>query len=194
MAGLVWFVAAFRWELLGVLLVVSGFQIIFAQPPCSKDRKHFTRIVSIEEAEAENMEVHTSSEPTPVPFGSANPQWRELLAKRQSGDLLWEFYSAEEWVDGRVGRAGVALVRSGKVVSLILSAPRRSRVTSGGWRGFRGRRRYVCAKRADDTARLPSQSYGPRQPRGLATRCTSSVQPKPLSKAVTVPSTSTTAN
>lgn len=32
------------------------------------------------------------------------------------------------------------------------------------------------------------------QPRGFPTRCTSSVQPKPLSKAVIVPSTSTTKN
>lgn len=167
--GLVWFVAAFRWECLGGLIVMFTLSW-FAPPSRPKRRKHFTRIVSIEEAEVENMEVHTSSGPTPVPFGSANRQWCELLAQRRSGDLLWEFHSAEEWVDDRVGRAGVALVRDGKVVSLVLSAPRRSKVTSSGCRGYRGRRRYFYAKRPTNEARLPAQRHGAREPRGLPTR------------------------
>ena len=145
MAGFVWFVVTFRWEFMEGLIVMFTLSW-FAPPPRPKDHKRFTRIVSIEEAEAENMEVHTSSGPTPVPFGSVNRQWCELLAKRRNGDVLWEFYSAEEWVDGRVSRAGVALVRDGKVVSLILSSPRRSKVTSSGCQGFRGRRRYFRAK------------------------------------------------
>lgn len=144
MVGLVWFVAAFRW------LFLAGWGVMFtrlwfAPPPRPKDRKHFTRTLAVEEAESENLELHTESGPTPLPFGSSNRQWRELLAKRQSGGVLWEFFSNEEWVDGRVGCAGVALVRVGKVVGLILSAPRRSRVTSSAGRRFSKTRRYCRA-------------------------------------------------
>ena len=111
------------------------------------------------------MEVHTSSGPTPVPFGSVNRQWRELLAMRQNGDVLWELYSNEEWVAGRVGQAGVALIRDGKVVGLILSAPRRGRVTAGGCRGFRGRR-YICANRPDERSEIAERD-GTRESCGM---------------------------
>ena len=143
MVGLVWFVVAFRWACSGGWIVMLMFSW-FARPPRSKGRK-FTRILTVQDAEVENMEARAGTEAAPVPFGPVNGQWRELLAQRRNGDVLWEFIG-EEWVDGRVGRAGVALVRDGKVVGLILSAPRRSKVTSSGYRGFRGRRRYFCAK------------------------------------------------
>lgn len=146
MAGLVWLVVTFRWTCLVGFLVMFTLSWFAPPPPRPKDRKQFTRILTVEDAEAENMEVCAGSGTAPMPFGSVNGQWRELLAKRRAGDVLWEFFSDEEWVDGRVGRAGVALVRDGKVIGLILSAPRRSRVTAGGCRGFRGRRRYISAR------------------------------------------------
>ena len=167
--GLVWFVAAFRWECLGGFLVMFALSW-FAPPPRDKDRKQFTRILTVEDAEAENMEVCAGSGTAPVPFGSINRQWRELLEKRRNRDVLWAFYSDEEWVDGHVGRAGVALVRDGKVVGLVLSAPRHSKATSSGCRGYRGRRRYFYAKRPTDAPRLPSQHDGTRQPCGLPAR------------------------
>ncbi len=127
--GLVWFVVTFRWTCLIGLTVMFTLSWL-APPPPPKDRKQFTRILTVEDAEAENMEVCAGSGTAPVPFGSINRQWRELLEKRRNRNVLWAFYSAEEWVDGHVGRAGVALVRDGKVVGLVLSAPRLSKATS----------------------------------------------------------------
>jgi len=167
--GLVWFVVTFRWTCLIGLTVMFTLSW-FAPPPPPKDRKQFTRILTVEDAEAENMEVCAGSGTAPVPFGSINRQWRELLEKRRNRDVLWAFYSAEEWVDGHVGRAGVALVRDGKVVGLVLSAPRLSKATSSGCRGYLGRRRYFSAKRPTDAPRLPSQHDGTRQPCGLSAR------------------------
>lgn len=146
--GIVWFVVTFRWTCLIGLTVMFTLSWL-APPPPPKDRKQFTRILTVEDAEAENMEVCAGSGTAPVPFGSINRQWRELLEKRQNRDVLWAFYSTEEWVDGHVGRAGVALVRDGKVVGLVLSAPRLSKATSKLHRVYRGRR-YFSAKGSDE--------------------------------------------
>ena len=140
MVGIIWFVVAFRWACLGgliVMLMLSSFAVL-RRP---KDPKQFTRILTVQDAEAENLEVCAGSGAAPVPFGPLNGQWCELLKARRPDDVLWEFIG-EEWVDGRVGRAGVALVRDGKIVGLILSAPRRSKMTERERRGFLGRDRY----------------------------------------------------
>ena len=155
--GFVWFFVTFHLQCLGALTVMFTLSW-FAPPPRPKDRKQFTRILTVEDAQAENMEACAGSGSAPVPFGSVNGQWRELLAQRRAGDVLWEFYSNEEWVKGCVGRAGVALVRDGKVVRLVLSAPR-FRITSSGGRG-RGRRRYFIAKQADKRSEVSKREGG----------------------------------
>lgn len=53
--------------------------------------------------------------PEPVPFGFCNDEWRDLVAKMQPGDELWEWeYSDVE--EDFSGREGFTIVRNGTTV------------------------------------------------------------------------------
>lgn len=51
-----------------------------------------------------------------IPFGYSHEPWRALLAEMQDGDELCEFRSPPETWNQLAGRAGVVLLRGGKVV------------------------------------------------------------------------------
>jgi hypothetical protein len=53
------------------------------------------------------------------PFGNASDDWERLLAKRIEGDELWNFAPPNRNV---LQLWGIALVRSGKVVSTVITA------------------------------------------------------------------------
>ncbi|MFO0950180.1 MAG: hypothetical protein U0835_03325 [Isosphaeraceae bacterium] len=53
------------------------------------------------------------------PFGDAEDDWRRLLAKCRDGDELWKFAPPSRDV---FQVWGVALVRSGRVVSTVITA------------------------------------------------------------------------
>jgi hypothetical protein len=77
--------------------------------------------VTVAEAEAAHM-VHTDRlGPDPVPFGFQNARWQQLLAQMKEGDELREFFSSAESWQHLAGRAGIALVRDGEVVSSIVT-------------------------------------------------------------------------
>lgn len=80
-----------------------------------------TRKLTVAEAEAANSVRDERLGPDAVPFGFENPTWRQLLADMIPGDELWEFSSPPESWDNLAGRAGIALVREGKVVATILT-------------------------------------------------------------------------
>lgn len=77
--------------------------------------------VTVAEAEAENMVQSDRLGPDPVPFGFDNDKWRKLLNQMQDGDELWEFVSSRESWKALAGRAGIALVRNGEVVTSIVT-------------------------------------------------------------------------
>ena len=58
----------------------------------------------------------------PVPFGFCNDDWTHLLAARQDGDELWSFSTTEDSWKHLAGRAGVSLVRAGKIIRVIVTA------------------------------------------------------------------------
>lgn len=56
------------------------------------------------------------------PFGFRNQEWNELKAAMLPGDEIWTFASSpESWRD-LAGRAGVALVRNGVPVKVLITA------------------------------------------------------------------------
>ena len=80
-----------------------------------------TKYGSVKEAEAANMVTDARLGDAPVPFGSCNDAWNQLLAQMQDGDELWTFSTSEESWEHLVGRAGVSLVRHGEVIGSIVT-------------------------------------------------------------------------
>ena len=77
--------------------------------------------ISIEEAEQKNLVEDERLGPDPVPFGFQIERWSALKGQIQEGDELWEFSSPKEtWVN-LCGRAGICIVRNGKVLDSIVT-------------------------------------------------------------------------
>ena len=82
--------------------------------------EQFHRRLTVEEAEAEYMVSDESLGPNPVPFGTMQEQWKELVAAMRPGDEIWDFDSSEEsWIH-LAGRGGIGLVRDGEVIEAII--------------------------------------------------------------------------
>lgn len=70
--------------------------------------------ISVAEAEAE-------SSVDGVPFGGQNEAWRRLKASIQPGDELWTFCSSWESFQAHAGRCGIAVLRNGDAVSVLIT-------------------------------------------------------------------------
>lgn len=70
-------------------------------------------------AEVRAAEIKLTDEPNP--FGLRNGEWRDLVSSIQDGDELWQFSSSKERWSRLTGRAGMALVRSGKIVEYLIT-------------------------------------------------------------------------
>lgn len=55
------------------------------------------------------------------PFGFQNQEWEALKAKMKPGDVLRDFRSPPESWQHLAGRAGIALVRGGEVVDILVT-------------------------------------------------------------------------
>jgi hypothetical protein len=55
------------------------------------------------------------------PFGYANGEWEALKNTMQPGDEFWTFASSPASWRALAGRAGLALVRDGKIVATIVT-------------------------------------------------------------------------
>ena len=56
------------------------------------------------------------------PFGFKHGEWEALKAQMRPGDQLWTFASPPESWKHLAGRAGIALVRDGKTIAVLLGA------------------------------------------------------------------------
>jgi hypothetical protein len=56
------------------------------------------------------------------PFGFENREWEALKAQMQPGDELWTFSSPADSWQHLAGRAGIALVRNGNPIKILLGA------------------------------------------------------------------------
>jgi hypothetical protein len=74
---------------------------------------------TIEKAEQDHLVTDRRLGPKPVPFGFINAQWEKFKAGIRIGDELWEFESpSESWAD-LAGRAGLCIVREGRIIDAI---------------------------------------------------------------------------
>ena len=55
------------------------------------------------------------------PFGFLNGQWEAQKAEMQPGDELWSFASPPKSWEDLAGRAGVALVRDGNPIKVVVT-------------------------------------------------------------------------
>jgi len=89
--------------------------------PFRVPKKWLKRIITIDETEKEHMVNDKRLGRKPVPFGFQHEAWVHLKAKMQAGDELWEFSSSEESWKHLAGRAGICIVRQGKVVYSLVT-------------------------------------------------------------------------
>lgn len=82
--------------------------------------------ISVAEAEAAypgvNDERSARVPDASKPFGFRHQEWDELKAAMRPGDELWTFASSPESWSDLAGRAGVALVRNGVPIKVIITA------------------------------------------------------------------------
>ncbi|MGD0147065.1 MAG: hypothetical protein ABSB77_00620 [Xanthobacteraceae bacterium] len=92
-------------------------------PPIPKE--WLDKKISVAEAEAThpglNDERVQGTPEVAKPFGFRNSQWEALKAEMQPGDELWTFSSPAESWKYLAGRAGVALVRDGKPIKVVIT-------------------------------------------------------------------------
>jgi len=55
------------------------------------------------------------------PFGALNAKWEALKADMQPNDELWTFSSPPRTWEDLAGRAGIALVRDGQAIDVIVT-------------------------------------------------------------------------
>jgi hypothetical protein len=81
--------------------------------------------ISVAEAEAEHpgmRDERAKQHPELArPFGALNAKWEKLKADMQPNDELWTFSSPPRTWEDLAGRAGIALVRDGQVIEVIVT-------------------------------------------------------------------------
>jgi len=82
--------------------------------------------ITVAEAEADNPGITDESAIRYLwatrPFGFLNREWETLRAAMKHGDELWTFISPAASWQQLAGRMGVALLRDGKVIEVIVTA------------------------------------------------------------------------
>jgi hypothetical protein len=84
-------------------------------------KEWLTKRTTFDQAEAENSVKDDRLDDKPVPFGFQNARWVEFRGKFREGDELWEFSSPPDTWQNLCGRAGVAIVRHGKIVDSFVT-------------------------------------------------------------------------
>jgi hypothetical protein len=84
-------------------------------------RKWLVRRTTVEEAESRNLVTDQRLGPKPVPFGFMNEQWERFKGRLRKGDELWEFSSSAESWRHLAGRAGICIVRDGRIIDTMVT-------------------------------------------------------------------------
>jgi hypothetical protein len=64
----------------------------------------------------------TDSNNCPLPFGYMNGKWVEMKSHMQEGDVLWTFDSPLKYWQALAGAEGIALVRNGEVIEILMTS------------------------------------------------------------------------
>lgn len=78
-------------------------------------------IITLEQAEENNLILDERLGPEPVVFGFINDEWEEFKARIQDGDELWEFSSPPESWERLAGRSGLCIVRDGIIINVMIT-------------------------------------------------------------------------
>jgi hypothetical protein len=76
---------------------------------------------TIEQAEQAHLVTDKRLGPKPVPFGFINANWEKFKAGIRPGDELWEFASPDKTWEHLAGRAGLCIVRQGRIIDAIIT-------------------------------------------------------------------------
>jgi hypothetical protein len=79
------------------------------------------RRTTVEEAESKHLVKDGRLGPNPVPFGFMNKQWVQFKSGLREGDELREFSSSADSWRHLAGRAGICIVRKGRIVDSIVT-------------------------------------------------------------------------
>jgi hypothetical protein len=79
------------------------------------------RRTTVEEAESKHLVTDARLGPKPVPFGYMNGKWIQFKGQLREGDELWEFSSSADSWRHLAGRAGICIVRQGRIIDSILT-------------------------------------------------------------------------
>jgi len=82
-------------------------------------KKWLKKKTTVEKAEQAHLVTDGRLGPKPVPFGFINDRWEKLKATMRPGDELWEFESPRESWEDLAGRAGLCLMREGRIIDAI---------------------------------------------------------------------------
>jgi len=77
--------------------------------------------MTVEEAETKHLVLHPQLGEEPIPFGFQNEAWKALVDRMEEGDEVWAFNSPKETWEKMFGRAGIAVVREGKIVDMLVT-------------------------------------------------------------------------
>jgi len=84
-------------------------------------KKWLKKKTTAERAEQDHLVKDESLGPIPVPFGFQHERWLRFKSQMKDGDELWEFSSPPITWKLLVGRAGLSIVRNGKIVDSIVT-------------------------------------------------------------------------
>jgi hypothetical protein len=84
-------------------------------------REWLEKRTTVEEAEGKHLVTDARLGPKPVPFGFMNEKWVQFKGQLQEGDELWEFSSSAESWRHLAGRAGICIVRKGRIIDSIVT-------------------------------------------------------------------------
>lgn len=76
--------------------------------------------ITVEEAQQQSYKLDDLG-PDPVPFGYSYGKWGVMKEMMKAGDELWIFSSPSESWANLAGRAGIALVRKGRVIASMVN-------------------------------------------------------------------------
>jgi hypothetical protein len=128
---------------LGQFLVIPALALILAASACAAERSAgpgptnetpstgelrdviprawLERRTTVEEAERKNLVTDTRLGSKPVPFGFMNEKWVRFKGELRDGDELWEFSSSDDSWRHLAGRAGICIVRKGRIIDSIVT-------------------------------------------------------------------------
>lgn len=85
------------------------------------DKKWFKTKTTVEECEIKYLIEIEELASSPVPFGFQHQEWLNFKNQIQEGDELWEFFSPPSTWKHLCGRAGICIVRNGKIIDSLVT-------------------------------------------------------------------------